>query len=211
MSFLSPTRAVVGLVAAACAFTPFLAPAVASSAPPREHRSASNERAVFPDDTGQIPFPEFARRYAVPGTPTDAGTPQQFALVNVEFLNCVDADPAAPIAGSVRQWTCDGAPWQNLTTRVTGAVSYLATNDGLVLTGPGQDDQRNGAPVVRLPIEGDTGPNQWWSFHDDGTIRSTANSRCLEADPTRPGDPQPLQVWDCNGAQWQHWMVRPIS
>jgi surface antigen len=72
------------------------------------------------------------------------------------------------------------------------------------------DSNAGGANGTRIQIfDCNASANQQWVAGMDGSLRSAASGRCLDAVGAGTANGTHLQLWDCSGVDWQKWIGPP--
>lgn len=102
-------------------------------------------------------------------------------------------------------WDCNGDPQQHW-VYAQGQLKLYGNYDRCL----DADSNSGGANGTRIQIwECNSGQNQQWIAEADGSLRSVASGRCLDAVGGGSANGTTLQLWDCSGAPWQKWIGPP--
>jgi cell wall-associated NlpC family hydrolase len=140
---------------------------------------------------------------APPPPPTDNGGR---GITGVASGKCLDAVGGGTANGTgVQLWDCNGNPqqhWAYWQGQLEVYGNYSKCLDA--------DSNSGGANGTRLQIwDCNGGQNQQWIAGADGSLRSTASGRCLDAVGGGTANGTPLQLYDCSGVAWQKWIGPP--
>jgi hypothetical protein len=120
---------------------------------------------------------------------------------------CLDVTNGSTVWGTaVQLWNCLGDPQQAWV--YTGGQLEVYGDPALCLDANGNDLGANGTPIDVWGCNG--AANQKWIAYPDGTLRSAANGRCLDAIDGGKSNGTRLQLWDCIGDAQQDWVGPPI-
>ncbi len=123
-------------------------------------------------------------------------------IVGVASNRCVDVKFGIRLlSAGVHIWDCiNGLASQQWATEDKAIVVYGNSGNKMCLDVYGAK-KTNGTPIITYRCHGE--PNQQWTRGTDGTIKSVASGKCLDASGPKNGSD--LIIWDCNGSSNQRW------
>jgi ricin-type beta-trefoil lectin protein len=128
-------------------------------------------------------------------------------ILGVPSGRCLDVIGGATQPGTrVQLWNCLGDP-QQAWTYAGGQLQVYAGSDTLCLDAADNEGGANGSPIQVWTCRGT--PNQQWTAEPDGSLRSVAYGRCLDAVNGGQANGTRLQLWDCIGDAQQDWVGPP--
>jgi hypothetical protein len=128
-------------------------------------------------------------------------------IVGVPSGRCLDVIGGATTPGTrVQLWNCLGDP-QQAWTYSAGQLQVYAGSDTLCLDAADNQGGVNGSPIQVWTCRGTA--NQRWTAEPDGSLRSVAYGRCLDAVNGGQANGTRLQLWDCIGDAQQDWVGPP--
>lgn len=128
-------------------------------------------------------------------------------IVGVPSGRCLDVTAGSTTPGArVQLYDCLGDPQQAWVWNAGQLQVYTGTVT-LCLDAADNNGGANGSPVQVWTCTGKA--NQKWIPEADGTLRSAATGRCLDAVGGGTGNGTQLQIWDCLGDPQQQWVGAP--
>jgi cell wall-associated NlpC family hydrolase len=138
-----------------------------------------------------------------PPPPSDNGG---IDITGVASQKCLDVVGGGTANGTgIQLYDCNGSPQQHW-VYWQGQLEVYG-NYGKCLDA---DSTAGGANGTRIQIwDCNGGQNQQWIAGGDGSLRSAASGRCLDAVGGSNANGTPLQLYDCSGVSWQKWIGPP--
>jgi hypothetical protein len=128
-------------------------------------------------------------------------------ILGVPSGRCLDVIGGATQPGTrVQLWDCLGDP-QQAWTYSGGQLQVYGGSATLCLDADTNHSGTDGTPVQVWSCRGTA--NQQWTAEPDGSLRSVAYGRCLDAVSGGQANGTLLQLWDCIGDAQQDWVGPP--
>ena len=128
-------------------------------------------------------------------------------IVGVPSGRCLDVIGGATQPGTrVQLWDCLGDP-QQAWIYSGGQLQVYTGSQTLCLDAADNQGGVNGSPIQVWTCRGTA--NQQWTAEPDGSLRSVAYGRCLDAVNGGQANGTRLQLWDCLGDPQQDWVGPP--
>ncbi|HTU97284.1 MAG TPA: RICIN domain-containing protein [Solirubrobacteraceae bacterium] len=128
-------------------------------------------------------------------------------IVGVPSGRCLDVIGGATQPGTrVQLFNCLGDP-QQAWTYTGGQLQVYTGSQTLCLDADSTDNGADGTPIQVWACRGTA--NQRWTAEADGSLRSVAYGRCLDAVNGGQANGTRLQLWDCIGDAQQDWVGPP--
>ena len=120
---------------------------------------------------------------------------------------CLDVIGGATAPGTrVQLYDCLGDP-QQAWIYAGGQLQVYTGSDTLCLDASSNQGGVNGSPIQVWTCRGTA--NQQWAAEPNGSLRSVAYGRCLDAVNGGQANVTRLQLWDCLGDGQQDWLGPP--
>lgn len=142
--------------------------------------------------------------------PTDPpGTANGGSQISNPHANrCMDANGAGTANGTqIQLWDCNGGAAQQWVYVYADKSLHIYGNYSKCLDADGATIAANGTKLQVWDCHG--GTNQGWIPQADGTLRSAATGRCVDATGAGTANGTPIQLYDCNGGVAQTWVGTP--
>ena len=147
--------------------------------------------------------------YNPPPPPDPPGTANGGSQIsNPNSNRCMDANGAGTANGTqIQLWDCNSGAAQQWLYVYADKSLHIYGNYNKCLDADGGTISANGTKLQVWDCHG--GTNQGWIPQADGSLRSVATGRCVDAAGAGTANGTKIQLWDCNGSPAQTWVGTP--